>query len=275
MPAVACPLCRGDAEPGRVAATVDAEAVRSALKTACDQGATSITLRDGDLLARPEALDLLAEARSGGVHGIEVWTSGLLLAQPGAAQRVGRAGASHVAAPLFGDSAASHDYVAGQPGHFQRTLAGLKRARAAGLHTVVLAPILRATYRNLPQLIQKSLALDVSAFRLVAALGQDRPRHPLLAPLAMSMNALQAALQVAQAAARPATVLDVPACLLGEGARWLATPVIVATTASADAHEHGRACELCSWRGRCPGLPVGLARQHGWQGLVARSDDPP
>lgn len=280
MPAVACPLCRGALDLVETA-LVSADTVLAALRQARDRGATAVTLRDGDLLARPEALDLLAQARQLGFQAIEVWTSGPLLARPGIAEAVVRAGAGWIAAPLYGDSAHSHDYVTGQPGHFQRTLAGLQKVRAAGGRPVVLAPILRPTYRNLPPLVQKSLPIDVQAFRFLAPLGQDRADHPLTAPLPMAAQALRAALQIAATAKRRATVFDVPACLLEEDARALDhSQTFDAVTLNQEpgaaqrglpAHEHGKPCEPCLWKSQCPGLARDLAARHGWLGIATQT----
>ncbi len=274
MPAVACPLCRGALDLMETA-LVSADAVLATLRQARDLGATAVTLRDGDLLARPEALDLLAEARQLGFQAIEVWTSGPLLAQSGIAEAVVKAGAGWIAAPLYGDSALSQDYVTGQPGHFQRTLAGLQKVRAAGGRPVVLAPILRPTYRNLPQLVQKSLPIAVQAFRFLAPLGQDRPDHPLTAPLPMAAQALRAALQIAATAKRRATVLDVPACLLEADAKCLdrsrTLQAMALDVRAPTVHEQGKPCEPCAWKTQCPGLARDLATQHGWLGIATRT----
>jgi hypothetical protein len=269
MPAVACPLCR-QGEAGRAEALVPAEAVLATLRQAKDLGATAVTLRDGDLLARPEALDILGHARSLALQ-VELWTNGPVLARPGIAEAVVKAGAVWLGVPLYGDTAQAHDYVAGQPGHFQRTLAGLQKVRAAGGRAVIVAPILRPTFRNLPLLVQKSLALQVQAFRFVAPVGRDREQHPLCVPAPLTAQALRAALQLVTAGKRRATVLDVPACVLGEEAKVLdLTQVLDARGAHEPTltHEHGKPCETCLWRERCPGLPQERALQHGWVGIA-------
>jgi MoaA/NifB/PqqE/SkfB family radical SAM enzyme len=271
MPAVACAVCGGDAGPGRAAALVAANELAVAL---AGLGAAQLTLRGGDLLARPEALDLLAAARHGGAHALELWTQAPALARPGVAQAVVRAGATAIAVPLYADTAAGHDFVTGQPGHFQRTLAALQAIRQAGAQPIVLAPLLRPSYRQLPLLVQKCVPAGVAGVRLLALSGQDRMPHPLLAPLALVGPAVRAAVRTAQAARRPVQVLGVPACVLGDEAAALVQPKVeVPAGLSAAASEHGRPCADCSWRNRCPGVTEGLVRQHGWVGLEARGDE--
>ena len=46
-------------------------------------GEPELTLRGGDLLARPEALELVAAARRGDAKSLELWTQAPLLARPG------------------------------------------------------------------------------------------------------------------------------------------------------------------------------------------------
>ena len=78
-------------------------------------------------------------------------------------EAVVRAGATLLAVPLYADTAAGHDFIAGQPGHFQRTLAALQAIRQAGAQAVVLAPLLRPSYRQLPMLVQKCVPAGVAA----------------------------------------------------------------------------------------------------------------
>lgn len=267
MPAVACPLCR-HGEPGRAEALATVARVLATLDQARTRGATTVILRDGDLLARPEALEILGHAKDLGLQ-VELWTNGPVLARPGIAQAVVQAGATSLAVPLYGDTAQAHDYVAGHAGHFQRTIAGLQKVRAAGGHAVILAPILRPTFRNLALLVQKSLALQVRAFRFVAPVGQDREQHPLCIPAPLTAQALRSALHLVAAGRCQATVLDVPACVLGDEAKALDRAPVLQVQEQQIAHEHGKPCETCSVRVECPGLPRQRAMQHGWVGIVA------
>ena len=273
--AAACPLCRGAEAPGRTTPPVAAADLAQFLAQ-LPPGSRRV-LRDGDVLARPEALELIAAARRGAGE-VEVWTSGVALARPGVAEAVLRAGATTVAMPLYGDAAESHDWLTGQPGHFQRVIAAFKRVRALGGKTAVVAPILRPTFRALPALVQKSQALQISQFHFVALPGPDRAAQPLLPSLEMAAPYLRQALQMVQAAKRSATVLDVPPCLLLDQASRaaLAQPEECAPTgATAPAREQGPPCTACTWRAGCAGLPAATAQRFGWAGLVARSDPPP
>lgn len=270
-PGLACPLCRTDLTGGREAALSSADAV------AALAGAAEVTLRDGDLLQRPEALDIVSAFRGAGARQVELWTTGVMLARPGVAEAVLRAGVTVLAAPLWGDSAESHDWIVGQPGHFLRTIAGLKRVRALGGRTVVVVPLLRPTFRTLPQLVQKSLPLDVSGFRFVTLPGPDRSAQPLLPSLELAAPYLRSAVHMAATAKRSVEVVDVTPCLLGDRASsvtWTGEPR-VALGASATAREQGPPCAGCTWGALCPGLPTATTARYGWGSLAGRTDAPP
>ena len=260
-----CPLCGTAAVGGWLDAARSVPEVDSAIAAARAGGATVLVLRGGDLLQRPEALDILARTAGPGRADIEVWTAGRALARPGAADAVRAAGATRVAVVLYGDTAAAHDWVAGQAGAFQQALAALKRARAAGLGTTVLAAVVRPTYRQLGGLVQKALALQVDGFRFVRVDAPDRARHPLAAPPALAGPWVADAVKKAGAARRRVAIEGLPACVLGAAA-----PHIDAEPAGSG--EFGRPCEACTWRPRCPGMPPCAAGAHGWTGVEGRTD---
>lgn len=271
-----CPVCaawHGDPpgpfdRPGRAEAALEAAALAEQLQ-GC-RGVTRIALRGGELLLRPEALALLTAARRLAPQ-VELWSSGGHLARPGVAQALRKAGATAVTVGLWGDSAEGHDYATGVPGAFARAIAGLKAARQAGLRTAVVAPLLRPTFRNLPQLMQKSLALGIDGAVLWAPAGLDRAQHPLLAPIAAMGPYVDAAARLLAAAQKSCAVLGVAPCALGATAAALdlsgvAQPQLLRSP--------GGPCGACSWRERCGGQTPARQRLHGWVGLSPRRDPP-
>lgn len=232
--------------------------------------AGKLVLRGGELLQRPEALDLLAAARQIASQ-VELWSNGAALARPGVASAIRRAGATAVAIGLWGDSPESHDYATGVPGSFARAIAGLKAARQGGLRTAVIAPLLRPTYRSLPALLQKSLPLGIDAALLWAPAGPDRANHPLLAPIAAMGPYVDAAVRILAAAGKGCAVLGMAPCSLGPAA---AAAEIASLAQPNRAAVRGLACQECSWRGVCAGQTAGRVRLHGWTGLLARRDAP-
>ncbi len=283
-----CPVCEVRGPNARRLAEVDAAQVAGALRRVREAGATVAVLRDGDLLTRPEALQLLGLAQQLAFTAVEVWTSGLALVRPESAAQVRQAGATHVAVPLYGDSAEAHDLVAGHEGHFKRVIKGLRSARAAGLQTAVLAPVLRSTFRQLPRLVAGAQALGASAVRITLAETDDREAHPLLPHPALAAPFVRAALRQARTAGLRATTAGIPPCLLEDlataawrppawtvDARSIGAAGEVQGPAAVPPHQHGRACQTCTWRDLCPGVAPPVAARHGWGWVVPRSDAPP
>ncbi len=288
MPASACPLCGSDApapgseeQAGRSDPIASADAVLAAVKAVRERGATRLTLRGGDLATRPEALDLLAESRKLGFEAVEVWSAGPALARPGTAAQLVAAGASHLAVPLYGDTAPAHDYVSGVPGTFRYVLEGLRKSAAAGARTTLLLPLLRPTVRNLPLLVRHAQALEAAGLRLLAPPGPDRLAHPLLAPLLLAAPYVRATLQLANSARRRVAVQGMPPCLLAEfGPLALREPpltwsALTGAAVTVPPGAFGKPCQTCTWKSRCPGVQSGLATRLSWSHLEPRTDPLP
>jgi hypothetical protein len=120
-----------------------------------------------------------------------------------------------VTVPLCAAAADAHDYVTGSEGSFQRAVRGLRAARAAGLATRLLVPVLRPSHRGLDELVRRSLAIGVGGFVFMLPRGPDREAQPLL-PTHPAL--------VARAARRPAVTLGFEAALLGEFSRAVWPP---------------------------------------------------
>ena len=270
------------ADSGRgVEPAADDAAVRAAIEQAREQGGTALTLTDGEVLARPESLDWVDLARSLGFRAIEVRSNGRAIIHPDRVQQVLDAGATHISVALNGPDATSHDYISGQPGSFAVALRALKVARRIGAVTRVVCPLLRPTYRSLPTLVKRSLALGVSGFDFVAIAGVDRPSRRLLPHLGLVAQHLQRALAVAAVAKRNKSTWRVPLCLLAEHAdialeAGQPTTVVDAVDAPNEPsyfkHEQGLPCASCAAASSCPGPLSSQVLQHGWSGLIPTND---
>lgn len=262
--------------PADATAPATDEDVEAALLRGLRMQPPALVLRGGEVLLRKNALELLTACRQAGVNRVEVWTAGTLLARPGLAAAIARAGATEVGVVLFGDTAEGHDFVAQTPGHFQKVLAGVQRARRAGLQVRVLAPVLRPTFRGLHSLVKKAVPAGVQGLYVWAPAGPDRAAHPLLAPLPIMAPFVQAALNLAKTAGLSVRCEGIPACQLDShaGIAVATMPAIGAGPAQTGElpFDFGPICEQCSWRGRCVGVSRARIEAHGWVGFAARSD---
>lgn len=186
-------------------------------------GADAIVFWDGDLLGRPDALEVLRAATSGA--DVEVFTAGGVLRGDDALATLRDAGLRRVTVPLCAAAAEAHDYITGTEGSFQRAVRGLRAARAAGLATRLLVPVLRPSHRGLDELVRRSLAIGVGGFVFMLPRGPDREAQPLLPTHpALVADSVVRALGVARAARRPAVTLGFEAALLGEFSRAVWPP---------------------------------------------------
>jgi hypothetical protein len=264
LPAVAWPFAGAAVAAGIAAGTEDTDAWRC-------EGEHAI-LCGGEPLLQAGVIDWIAALKAGGGRAVEVWTDGQIVARRGAAERLRDAGLTDIGIILFGAGAAAHDFVAGVPGHFTAAIRGLRMARKAGLRTAVIAPILRPTLRELPLLVQRSLAIGVGRFELLALPGPDRTKHGLLPHLAIAAPHIVTAIKAARASRRVARTWGVPHCLLGELATaGLDARALAPDIASYFATNGAAACQVCSVRPSCGGPLPGYLDQHGDAGLLAKS----
>jgi|GEM_PF-2594440 len=238
-------------------------------------GVDHLVFAGSDGLLDANVIAWLERARDARVQRIEVWTDGRVLTRKGAAERLEEAGLTHVGVVLFGAEEAAHDFVAGSPGRFKAALRGLRIARKAGLRTAVVAPILRPTFRDLPVLVQRSLALGVGRFEFVAVRGPDRPVHGLVPHVAMAAPYVERAMRVALGHRRAAHSWWTPACLLGSMQRRARNIGADAPgIASYFAQERVQPCQACAISPQCGGPLTDYVAQHGADGLVALADPP-
>ncbi len=145
--------------------------------------------------------DVVRRARDRGATDVLVPTGGRALAVEGYAETLAAAGVTLVDVALHGPAAPLHDYLTGVPGGFRQAVAGLRRARAAGLGVGVTALLSRANYRHAAEIVRLAHAVGVHSARLLAMTHDAPPAHPRFRPLpAASMTRPHVALATALAA---------------------------------------------------------------------------
>lgn len=207
----------------------------------------------------PVLLDVVREARGRGFARVEVMTSGLRLAQPGVAERWAEAGVSEVCVPLYATEAALHDAVVGIPGHHARLLAGLERARAAGVDVAVHTLALRRTLHDLARLAD----LVRARFGTPLCVAPLREKEQLFryAEEAPSYRAVESVVRAADV-----RLTGFPDCVAPEVPRG--APGIIAVYFRGQRTVQAAPCVLCARASGCPGaVPAHLA-VHGVDDLV-------
>lgn len=187
----------------------------------------------------------LERAGEVGFQAIEVMTSGLQLAPPGAAERWAALRVRTVAVPLYGSSAAVHDSVVGREA-FERTVAGLDAAHRAGIEVRVHTLALTRTLDHLGALAR--FVRERYGTRL--SLAPVRPKEALFdyATEAPDLDALGRAV----AAAGDLALVGFPACLAPDTPRGAA--LVIRLYFRGQVTGYATACEGCPARQSCPGI---------------------
>jgi radical SAM protein with 4Fe4S-binding SPASM domain len=112
-------------------------------------GVPVLLLSGGEPLRRPDLLDLMAHARSLGLH-VTLSTNGTLISRT-VAEQLRAVGLGYVGISLDG-AEATHDRFRGQQGAFRAALRGIRNAKAAGLRVGLRLTLTRHTVHDLPDL---------------------------------------------------------------------------------------------------------------------------
>jgi radical SAM protein with 4Fe4S-binding SPASM domain len=105
-----------------------------------EAGTVFLTLTGGEVLSRSDALEIIDAAAARGFV-VKVLTNATMVTDE-VAERFAAAGVLEVSVSLYGATAEVHDRVTDMPGSFERTMAGIERLRARGVHVVLKAPLL-------------------------------------------------------------------------------------------------------------------------------------
>ena len=141
-------------------------------------GTLFLALSGGEPLARADFFDLLEEAVRRGFF-VTVLTSAHPLDDEGV-RRLAESGAAMVQVSLYGADPAVYESVTGVPGSFPRLHRNLELLHRLGVPLTLKAPVLRSTWRSLPDCFEFAAALGVP-FKPDFALFPDCPSpggHP-------------------------------------------------------------------------------------------------
>ncbi len=122
-------------------------------------GTLFVTFTGGESLLHPRLAEFVAHARRNHCV-VTVKTNGTLLDRE-AAERLAGAGAHNLDVSAYGGSPETHDAFTGVTGSLERTLAGVRRAREAGLAVKLNYSLLRTNAHECEAMIAQAEALGV------------------------------------------------------------------------------------------------------------------
>jgi radical SAM protein with 4Fe4S-binding SPASM domain len=126
-----------------------------------DAGSLYLSFTGGETLLHPHLDDFIHHA-CGRTFAVSIKTNGTLLTATRAAQ-LAAAGAREVHVSLYGATAATHDAFVMQPGAFEKTVAGIRAAKAAGMDSRVSICLVRENASQVDAMLQLVEELGVRA----------------------------------------------------------------------------------------------------------------
>ncbi len=118
-----------------------------------------VTITGGEPFARRDIFDLLDRIKASGV-GIQIISNGGLV-DDALAERLAPYRVSYVQVTLDGPTAELHDAHVGGEGHFERTIAGIRALRRAGVPVVGCTVVTRKNAARVAEILELFHSLDV------------------------------------------------------------------------------------------------------------------
>lgn len=200
--------------------------------------------------------DAMTRAWALGYRRVELMTSGLRLTPQRVASLVAR-GLSAVAVPIYSTEGALHDAVCGAR-CYDRLVAGLDAAVAAGVRVDLHTLVLRRTLHTLPDLVR--MCRERWGARLAVAPLRDKAGLFAYDDEAVPLSALHDAL-----AGLDVSLLGMPDCLLPDAPRGSAP--IIDVYFRTQLRAFGGPCAGCARRSTCRGVVLAEIARHGGAGL--------
>jgi radical SAM protein with 4Fe4S-binding SPASM domain len=120
---------------------------KEVLDRLAEQGVLLLTISGGEATLRHDFLELLAHARARGFI-IRLFTNGLTMTAELAAE-LRRTSVFDVEISLYSTRAEVHDFVTGVPGSFERTVAGVRHLRHAGVAVTIKTVIMNVNQHEI------------------------------------------------------------------------------------------------------------------------------
>lgn len=246
--------------------------------------AEGVWLAGGEVTIRPDLPALIRAARGVGFTRVGLQTNGRVVAAPGAAASLVRAGLTDVAVALPAASEALHAFLVGVPGALRQTLTGARHARASGLGLQLTTVVTRSALTELPAIARLSVELRADAHRWVVARDQGAATIGVLPRLSAVEAPLAEVIRFEQDARIDVETVGVPLCLLPDrgamAADRLADPGVVRVFPPGleevpRPREKPGVCVGCTLAPVCPGVDLAYLGRWGTDELRPLPGPPP
>ena len=131
---------------------------KEVLDRLAEQGVLLLTISGGEATLRHDFLELLAHARARGFI-LRLFTNGLTMTAELAAE-LRRLSVFEVEISLYSTRAEVHDFVTGVPGSFERTVAGIRHLRRAGVSVTIKTVVMNLNQHEIDAYVAFATELD-------------------------------------------------------------------------------------------------------------------
>ncbi len=240
---------------------LDADQIARRFRAMRRRGRTTVALTGGEPTLRGDLPELVARARAEGFTAISLLTNAMRLDRGPLLDRLVDAGLTSLFVPLLSHREAVHDELLGVKGAFARTVAGLDRAREAGLeiayNTVITRPNLADMAPLMAWIADRFPAPAIRGNISYVALQGWAIDHPeLVPPLCDVRPHLRAALDVCVQRGMEITVpglCGLPMCIL-PGYEQHFEEYSRGFGGLPENRRYAAVCQRCSLKGRCSGF---------------------
>lgn len=142
-----CPHCRASAKKERSGDELSTDEAKRFIDSAASFSKPILVFSGGEALVREDIYELIRYAGDCGLKSALASNASLITLST--AKRLKESGIRVAAVSVYGASAATHDAFCGQKGAFEKSLAGIKNIKTAGLGLQINTTITR---KNLPEL---------------------------------------------------------------------------------------------------------------------------
>ncbi|MDH5492709.1 MAG: radical SAM protein, partial [Myxococcales bacterium] len=142
------------------------EEVEASLERALFFGGREVFFGGGEPTLREDLPEIVAKARSMGFRSIALLSNAHGLANAAYAERLLSERVDRLVVDLHGSEAELHDAIADRERSFAGTVAGLRRARAAGVQIEANVSIVRKNLHDLPRIVRRALQLGARGVHL-------------------------------------------------------------------------------------------------------------
>lgn len=157
-----CVHCRADAEWHTYPDELTTEECFVLLEQMAELGRPIIILTGGEPLTRPDIFDITRRAVSLGFP-VVMGTNGTLITSE-TARELKAAGIRRISVSLDFPTADLHDSFRGEPGAFEGSLAGIRRAQEAGIEVQINTTVTRLNAHYLEDMLNLALQIGAAAF---------------------------------------------------------------------------------------------------------------